>query len=101
MKRLCVAVIGGLLVGAGFAFAQGGGRPPGPGNPTPGWEYGRLNCGPFSGSPPPSKPRTWEECVACCNFAHALDPMWFTTQMRNDCLTYCDWVHGRPATVTY
>ena len=97
MNRAFLAVTGGLLLGAGLAYAQVG-RPPGPGNPTPGWEYGRLNCGPYSGNPPPTKPRTRGDCYACCWLQYQTNPA-FTLANYTDCLTYCDWIHNVPGTV--
>ena len=89
MKRAALSIGCGFVVGCALAIA----KPPGPGNPTPGWNFGRINCNQYSS---PSV-KTWEECMACCDRAAGISGDGNDVL---DCKVYCDWIHGRGAVVT-
>lgn len=74
-----------IAMSASFGLAQVG---------TPGWEYGRGNCGPVS----PSKIKSLDECTACCQAkedASLNDPTWTPGETSN-CKKYCAAVFGTP-----
>ena len=89
VKLAASAVMLGAAVGVATA------KPAGPGNPTPGWEYGRINCGPFG---PGNPAGNYKGCLDCCLKQYRDSPT-FTAADLFDCQLYCDWIFNIPGTV--
>ena len=61
---------------------------------TPGWEYGRANCGPVANLPITNR----AACLACCQAKEdgsLNDPRWTPADTAN-CKAYCNAVFGTP-----
>lgn len=78
--RITIGMCIGVLALSAAAFAQD----PGPGDP--GWEYGRLNCGPLA-TPPVL---TYAECIACCTSAEEQQVPLPPASWVVECKAYCE-----------
>ena len=78
----CLTLIAsaGVLTLSGVAIAQD----PGPGDP--GWEYGRLNCGPLADP----QILTLADCQDCCTDAEEQQVPVPPAGWLAECLAYCD-----------